>query len=191
MWEGLSLPHDTKFGNFRDEIADRRVIFIWSLIHGSSWSGLIKVGPGDIVHTEIYFHCRRFYVLLYVFRCHCFCMALFLMGSSLRWRQNGRDSVSNHQPHDCLLNRYSDVNQRKHQSSASLAFVRGIHRGPVNSPHKWPVTRKMFPFDDVIMIPGCFVEYVCVCVDDCMSVIIYQVIVNEYITTDLICRSTI
>ena len=35
---------------------------------------------------------------------------------------------------------YSDVDQRKHQSSASLAFVRGIHRGPVNSPHKWPVT---------------------------------------------------
>ena len=46
---------------------------------------------------------------------------------------------------------YSDANQRKHQSSASLAFVQGIHRGPVNSPHKWPVTRKMFPFDDVIM----------------------------------------
>ena len=47
---------------------------------------------------------------------------------------------------------YSDVNQRKHQSSASLAFVREIHRGPVNFPHKWPVTRKMFPFDDVIML---------------------------------------
>ena len=46
---------------------------------------------------------------------------------------------------------YSDADQRKHQSSASLAFVRGIHRGPVNSPHKWPVTREMFPFDDVIM----------------------------------------
>ena len=46
---------------------------------------------------------------------------------------------------------YSDADQRTHQSSASLAFVRGIHRGPVNSPHKWPVTRKMFPFDDVIM----------------------------------------
>ena len=46
---------------------------------------------------------------------------------------------------------YSDGDQRKYQSSASLAFVRGIHRGPVNSPHKWPVTRKMFPFDDVIM----------------------------------------
>ena len=46
---------------------------------------------------------------------------------------------------------YSDTDQRKHQSSVSLAFVRGVHRGPVNSLHKWPVTRKMFPFDDVIM----------------------------------------
>ena len=46
---------------------------------------------------------------------------------------------------------YSDADQRKQQSSASLAFVRGIHRVPVNSPHKWPVTRKMFPFGDVIM----------------------------------------
>ena len=47
---------------------------------------------------------------------------------------------------------YSGADQRKHQSFASLAFVRGIHRGPGNSPHKWPVTRKMFPFDDVIMV---------------------------------------
>ena len=46
---------------------------------------------------------------------------------------------------------YSDADQRKHQSSTSLAFVRGIHRGPVNSPHKWPVTRKIFSFDDIIM----------------------------------------
>ena len=48
-------------------------------------------------------------------------------------------------------NVYSDADQRKRQSSAPLAFVRGIHRGPVNSPHKWPVTRKMYPLDDVIM----------------------------------------
>ena len=47
---------------------------------------------------------------------------------------------------------YSDADQRKHQSPASLAFVRGVHRRPVNSTHKWPVTRKMFPFDDVIMV---------------------------------------
>ena len=46
---------------------------------------------------------------------------------------------------------YSGADQRKHQSSASLAFVRGNHRWPVNFPHKGPVTRKMFPFDDVIM----------------------------------------
>ena len=54
---------------------------------------------------------------------------------------------------------YSITDQRKQESSASLAFVRGIHRWPVNSPHKWPVTRKMFPFDDAIMhlvkwVPG-------------------------------------
>ena len=46
---------------------------------------------------------------------------------------------------------YSDADHRKHQSSASLAFVRRVDRWPVNSPHKWPVTRKMLPFDDVIM----------------------------------------
>ena len=46
---------------------------------------------------------------------------------------------------------YSSADQRKHQSSASLAFVPGSHRWPMNSPHKWPVTREMFPFDNVIM----------------------------------------
>ena len=46
---------------------------------------------------------------------------------------------------------YSRRSSQKHQSFASLAFVWGIHRGPVNSPHGWPVTRKMSPFDDVIM----------------------------------------
>ena len=54
---------------------------------------------------------------------------------------------------------YSDVAQRKHQSATSLPFERGIHRGPVNSPHKWPVTRKMFPFDDVIMVQPVTLAY--------------------------------
>ena len=49
----------------------------------------------------------------------------------------------------------SDADQRKHQSSTLLAFVRVIHRGPVNSPHKWPITRKMFPLDYVIMESVC------------------------------------
>ena len=47
---------------------------------------------------------------------------------------------------------YSDADQREHKSSASLAFMWGIHRRPVNSPHKWPVTRNMFPFHGVIML---------------------------------------
>ena len=47
---------------------------------------------------------------------------------------------------------YSGADQRKHQSSAPLAFVRGIHRWPVNSLHKGPVKRKMVQFDDVIML---------------------------------------
>ena len=46
---------------------------------------------------------------------------------------------------------HSGADQRKHQSPASLVLVRGIHRWPVNSQHKRPVTRKKFPFDDVIM----------------------------------------
>ena len=51
---------------------------------------------------------------------------------------------------------YSDADRRKYQSSVSLAFVWGIHRGPLNSPHKGPVTRKKFPFDDVIMCNAFF-----------------------------------
>ena len=68
----------------------------------------------------------------------------------LQWRHNEPDSVSNHRR---LYNSIvcSGADQRKHQSSAPLALVRGIHLSPVNSPHKGPVTRKMFPFDDVIM----------------------------------------
>ena len=59
---------------------------------------------------------------------------------------------------------YSGADQRKHQSSASLAFVRGIHQWPVNCPHKEPVTLKMFPFDDVIIQSykcNLFEDFVC------------------------------
>ena len=48
-------------------------------------------------------------------------------------------------------NVYSSTDEQKHQNSVSLAFVRGIHRWPVTSPHNGPVTRKMLPFDDVII----------------------------------------
>ena len=70
---------------------------------------------------------------------------------------------------------YPCADQRKHQSSASLAFVRGIHRWPVNSPHKWPVTRKMFPFDDVIMQDGEFMIEVNSCLFK-ITVSVYQIL---------------
>ena len=72
----------------------------------------------------------------------------------LEWRQNEHDGVSNHQRLDCLLNcLFLSRTDKKHQSSASLAFVRGIRRWPVNSPHKGPVKRIFFRFDDAIT--GC------------------------------------
>ena len=79
---------------------------------------------------------------------------------SLRWRHNECDGVSNQQLHDCLLNRLFR-RRSKHQSSVSLAFVRGIHRWAVNSPHKGPVTWNMFH----LMTSSC-VEYTCLWVGD-------------------------
>ena len=74
-----------------------------------------------------------------------------LQVTELQWHHNERDGVSNHRRIYCLLNRLLRRRSKKHQSSESLAFVRGIHRWPVNSPHKGQVTWKILPFDDVIM----------------------------------------
>ena len=75
-----------------------------------------------------------------------------LFGWSLQWRHNERDGVSNHQPNDCLLTRLFRRDQRKHNSSASLAFVWGIRSAVTGDfPTQRPVTRKRFPFDYVIM----------------------------------------
>ena len=70
---------------------------------------------------------------------------------SLRWRHNDHDSVSNHQPHGCLLNRLFRRRSKKTSKLRVTGLCVGNSPGPVNSPHKGPVTRKMFPFDDVIM----------------------------------------
>ena len=68
---------------------------------------------------------------------------------TLQWRHNERDGVSNHQPHDCFLNR---LFRRRSKKTSKLRFTGPCAgKSPVNSPHKGPVTRKMFPFDDVIM----------------------------------------
>ena len=69
---------------------------------------------------------------------------------SLQWCHNERNGVSNHRRLAYLLISFWGVNQRKHQRSASLAFVRGIHRWPVESPLKGPVTRKMLPFHVIV-----------------------------------------
>ena len=76
---------------------------------------------------------------------------------------------------------YSDADQSKHQSSASLAFVRGIHRGPVNSPHKWPVPRKMCPFDDVIVCFFHALARICVVVAQTVihSIVVPTAILHE------------
>ena len=81
-------------------------------------------------------------------------------GHSLQWGHNRRDGVSNHQYLDCLLNRLFRHRWKKTPKSTSLAFVRGIHRWPVNSPHKGPVTRKMFSFNDVIIYWECATSFI-------------------------------
>ena len=70
---------------------------------------------------------------------------------SIDWRHNDHDGVSNHQPHDCLLNRLFRRRSKKTSKLRVTGLCAGNSPGPVNSPHKGPVTRKMFPFDDVIM----------------------------------------
>ena len=77
--------------------------------------------------------------------CH-FCDFITITMASwwARWRLKSPTSQLFTQP-------FNQADKKKHQSSASLAFLRGIHRWPVNLPHKGPVTRKMFPFGDVIM----------------------------------------
>ena len=69
----------------------------------------------------------------------------------LRWRHNDHDSVSNHQSHGCLLNRLFRRRSKKISKLSVTGLCAGNSPGPVNSPQKGPVTRKMFPFDDVIM----------------------------------------
>ena len=71
---------------------------------------------------------------------------------TLQWRHNGCYDVSITSLPIVYSAVYAGADQRKHQSSASLDFVRGIHQSPVNSTHIWPITRNMFRFDDVVMM---------------------------------------
>ena len=70
---------------------------------------------------------------------------------ALHWRHNDHDDAWNHQPHGCLLNRLFRRRSKKTSKLRVTGLCVGNSPGPVNSPHKGPVTRKMFPFDDIIM----------------------------------------
>ena len=79
------------------------------------------------------------------------------VGFSLQWRHNDHDDVSNHQPHDCLLNLLFRRMSKKTSKLRVTGLCAGNLPGPGNLPHKGPVTRKMFPFDDVIV--SCLVSH--------------------------------
>ena len=70
---------------------------------------------------------------------------------SLQWRHNGRDGVSNHQTHHCLLNRLFRRRSKKTSKLRVAGLCAENSPGTGDCPHEWPVKRKMFPFDDVIM----------------------------------------
>ena len=70
---------------------------------------------------------------------------------ALHWRHHDNDGVSNHQHHGCLLKRLFRRRSQKTSTLRVTGLCVGNSPGPVNSPHKGPVTRKMFPFDGVIM----------------------------------------
>ena len=70
---------------------------------------------------------------------------------SLQWRHNGQDGVSNHQLHNCLLNRLLEHRSKKTSKLRVTGLCAENSSVTGDCPHKWPVTRKMFPYDDVIM----------------------------------------
>ena len=114
---------------------------IFKSVVKSSWSFLVERLKAWNIRIKVLYIYIKFRAIIYSLR-----NLQQTASISLWWRHNGRDGLT-----IVYSTVYSAADQRKHQSSASLAFVRGIRQGPVNSPHKGPVTRKMFPFDDVIM----------------------------------------
>ena len=126
----------------------------YSISHNASFRTEMCIFLFWMVHFEIWNRCIVGFVRLVYWACH---LAACNYPGTLSYNQHYSDviiSVMASQITGVSIV-YSTVcsgaDQRKHQSSKSLACVRGIHRSPVSSPHKGPVTRKMFPFDDVIM----------------------------------------
>ena len=120
---------------------DSRQDIIWTnndLVYGRVYEVKFVSSGGHFlswrrVYNPVYIDMRRRYVV------------------ALLWRHNGHNSVSNHQPYDCLLRRLFRCRSKQTSKLRVTGLCAGNSPGPVNFPHKWPVTRKMFPFDDVIM----------------------------------------
>ena len=113
------------------------VVLKWSVWQLFGISVFAILGGGEFHYTWLAFQ------MIYFMMPH--------ISWSLQWCHNDHDVVSNHQPHGCLLNRLFRRRSKKTSKLRVTGLCVGNSPGPVNSPHKWPVTRKMFPFDDVIM----------------------------------------
>ena len=133
----------------------------------SNWSQWIKVflGNGDVARWKAKYGCvlcpyESWYDAVFWFTVtnfsvkftfhENFCTAQFQY-YALHWRHNDHDGVSNHQPRGCLLSCLFGRRSKKTSKLRVTGLCAGNSPGPVNSLHKGPVTRKMFPFDDVIM----------------------------------------
>ena len=116
---------------------------------------IISIGFRDNQCYDFNLSCPRIYTHLDI----CFMIS---MKYNVKLGLNSEcDGISNHQHLLYLLNCLFRCRSKKNQSSKWLAFVRGINWWPVNSPHKGPVMRKMYPFDDVIMFRFIFFDKNC------------------------------
>ena len=121
----VDFPHKRRFPSLRASSAES--VSIWWHHHVLFWLYYIVIdGFTYLCYSELY-------------------------GWPLLWRHNEHDSVSYHQPRGCLLDRLFRRRSKKTSKLRVTGLCAGNSPGPVNSPHKGPVTRKMFPFDDVIM----------------------------------------
>ena len=100
-------------------------------------------------------HSFTYHSFILAWYCYCWCNLKFNVQRKrlvvLHWRHNDHGGVSNLQPHGCLLNRLFRRRSKKASKLRVTGLCAGNSPGPGNSPHKGPVTRKMVPFDDVIM----------------------------------------
>ena len=116
---------------------NRCLIFLWQIV-----STIVMIAKTAILVISVLLQCSTTVVPTLV----------TVSPHTLRWRHNDHTGVSNHQPHGCLLNRLFRRRSKKTSKLRVTGLCAGNSPGPVNSPHKGPVTRKMFPFDDVIMM---------------------------------------